>query len=76
MSVSFKQRECDRYKNFIPEVKYDPHFLCVSCRGGRCEFNKKSCDFCIRLAGRKTSGRVWLLVLAIIMIRRVCRKIK
>ena len=46
-SVSFKQRRCDRCKNFIQKVKYDPHFLCVSCRGGRCEFGKKSCDFCI-----------------------------
>ena len=41
-----KKRSCEVCKVALPKSKYDPHHICISCRGGECRFGEKYCDFC------------------------------
>ena len=40
------QRRCLNCDTFLPNRYSDPHTLCARCRGGKCSFQGKSCDFC------------------------------
>ena len=49
---------CTASRGFLPKgkVAFDPHYLCVNCRGGKCSFWGKSCDCCCNRLESKWKG--------------------
>ena len=46
LDMAKAQSRCSNCDTFIPNLYSGPHTLCSRCRGGKCSFKGKKCDFC------------------------------